>query len=233
MVVTISEKEMQTLINENINLVRKIANNYAFNGFSKEYLIEVGTTGIYEAAIKFDSSKGVKFSTFAYDYIKGAILNEIRLNSNLNPKYGLVKKIKKQLEPTLGLNVSANEIANASEGRLTGEEVEEILVSSARALSFNTANDDELSLEELTPSQDNPADTYSLVDNDENMRQMIYDYCQILDKDEFLVFSYHTGLNDYPQLKDNEIAKAMQINVNRVNTLYKHALEKLRKIVAH
>jgi RNA polymerase sporulation-specific sigma factor len=60
------------IIRQNANLVRSIANK--FNPDDEDVYSE-GMIGLIKAIEKFDESKKIKFSTFAYKYISGTILD--------------------------------------------------------------------------------------------------------------------------------------------------------------
>lgn len=53
------------LIEHNLKIVVKIANKNIGRGISVDDLIQQGNLGLYEAAIKYDPSVGVRFATFA------------------------------------------------------------------------------------------------------------------------------------------------------------------------
>lgn len=52
-------------------------------GVDKENLESAGILGLVEAATRFDPQRGVKFETFAYMRIRGAVVDEMRRNSCL------------------------------------------------------------------------------------------------------------------------------------------------------
>lgn len=70
------------LINESLSYVeqiaRKIAKNLPEGIIELEDLISYGKIGLVEAAQRFDPQKGVKFTTYAYYRIKGAIYDGLR-----------------------------------------------------------------------------------------------------------------------------------------------------------
>lgn len=70
-------KARNTLINCNLRLVVYIAKRYTkrLNGNSMELmdLVQEGTFGLHRATEKFDPSRGYKFSTYSYWWIKQAI----------------------------------------------------------------------------------------------------------------------------------------------------------------
>ena len=49
-----------------------------------EDLVQLGMTGLLEASSRFDASQGVEFSTYAYPWIRGAMLNGARQFSGLS-----------------------------------------------------------------------------------------------------------------------------------------------------
>lgn len=59
------------IVMSNLKLVQKIVNTFEFNS---EDLFSEGVIGLIKAVDKFDPEKGYKFSTYAYHYIRGQIL---------------------------------------------------------------------------------------------------------------------------------------------------------------
>jgi len=61
------------LIEANLKFVIQVANKYRGMGLQLEDLIGFGNVGLFEAAEKFDTSKNLKFITFAVWYIRAEI----------------------------------------------------------------------------------------------------------------------------------------------------------------
>ena len=61
------------LIEANLKFVIQVANKYRGMGLELEDLIGFGNVGLFEAAAKFDTSKNLKFITFAVWYIRAEI----------------------------------------------------------------------------------------------------------------------------------------------------------------
>jgi RNA polymerase sigma factor for flagellar operon FliA len=77
---------IKQLVLEHLELVRSIADHIHVGlhpAVSEEDLISAGTLGLVEAAHRFDPSHGVKFSTFAYHRVKGAMMDCLRQNDAL------------------------------------------------------------------------------------------------------------------------------------------------------
>ena len=73
----------EQLINSNLRLVVKIAHKYKGFSCSLEDLIQEGNVGLIKAVEKFDTSRNIKFSTYAAHYIKMRIRNALTNNTNL------------------------------------------------------------------------------------------------------------------------------------------------------
>ncbi|MCD6228129.1 MAG: sigma-70 family RNA polymerase sigma factor, partial [Candidatus Omnitrophica bacterium] len=69
---------MEKLYQDYLPLVKSVASRYKKEGVSFEDLVQEGFLGILEAKERFDPSKKVKFSTYAFYWIKKKILEAIR-----------------------------------------------------------------------------------------------------------------------------------------------------------
>lgn len=85
---------MLDIINENKNLIYKIANIYKSYA-SIEDLFQAGCIGIIEAYKKYDSKRNVKFTTFAYPYILGEINKCVVKNEPIKVSRDLIYMRKK------------------------------------------------------------------------------------------------------------------------------------------
>ncbi len=75
------DRLQQELVDGNLDLVRKIANDVhrlVHRKIEVDELINMGTIGLIESARRYDPQRGFQFSTFAYYRIKGAILDGVR-----------------------------------------------------------------------------------------------------------------------------------------------------------
>ena len=107
------------IIESNLRMVVSIARKYYGHGLLLEDLIQEGNIGLVEALINYDIEKNIKFSTYAYYWIKREIIRAIKNKSKLIrlPDYAYdqmlkFKKIKKKLEVELMRNVTVEEMAN-------------------------------------------------------------------------------------------------------------------------
>ena len=80
------KNEIQKLIEDNLELVRKIAWQIfgkVNNVVEIEDLIQQGMEGLIHAAQKYTHKEGVEFPQYAYLRIRGSIIDYLRKNSNL------------------------------------------------------------------------------------------------------------------------------------------------------
>lgn len=77
-------REKEHLVLENQKLVYYIVRKMGKTPTSTEYedLVSIGTIGLVKAAIQFDQSKGIKFSSYAYTCIKNEILIHFKKANN-------------------------------------------------------------------------------------------------------------------------------------------------------
>ncbi len=106
------------IIEANLRMVVSIAKKYLGYGLSLEDLIQEGNLGLMNALINFKSEKNIKFSTYAYYWIKCNIIRTIKTKSKMIriPDYVYdqmikFKKAKKKLEKELMRKVSVEEMA--------------------------------------------------------------------------------------------------------------------------
>ncbi|WP_434292070.1 sigma-70 family RNA polymerase sigma factor [Clostridium botulinum] len=77
---TKDKKYLNSLIEKNQNLIFKVANKYKNKNIELQDLTQQGFLGFLKAVDKFDESKKVKFSTYAYYWIEAEISSFFNFN---------------------------------------------------------------------------------------------------------------------------------------------------------
>lgn len=133
--------EYLTLIKESEGLIYKIASKYSMY-YNIEDLYQVGSIGVIKAYKNYKRDTSVKFSTYAYKYILGEIVEFIRCDRNIkvSDEYmSLYKKylsIKSILTSKLGREPSFSEICSFME-------IDEgVLLNVIETISFTKSTDD-------------------------------------------------------------------------------------------
>ena len=96
-------QEIYMRIKEQENLIYNIAHRYS-SGYNLEDLYQSGVIGVIKACKKYDKSFNTKFSTYAYDYILGEIVDFIRKDRNIiisEENFRIYKKYQKPLDTLL------------------------------------------------------------------------------------------------------------------------------------
>lgn len=73
----------QALVSANMRLVYSLAKRHEGHGVALSDLVQEGAVGLMSAATKFDPDRGYKFSTYAYHWIRQALLRALACKSRL------------------------------------------------------------------------------------------------------------------------------------------------------
>ena len=110
--------EVEALIESNMRLVLKIANDFLGRGLPWEDLVSEGNRGLVIAARRYDPSRGAKFSTYSACWIKQAIHQAIAeqgqtvrvpMGTQINARK--IRKAVRELTARLGREPSDEEVA--------------------------------------------------------------------------------------------------------------------------
>lgn len=136
----------EEFINKNLGLVHVCARRFFGKGIEYDDLYSAGCMGIIKAYDRFDSTRGVKFSTYAVPVILGEIKRLFRDDGSVKVSRRLkelsIKILKKQEELTLklGKEPTINELALNLD--LTPEQVIEAICAASPTVSLTESFDD-------------------------------------------------------------------------------------------
>lgn len=226
----ITQNQDELIIN-NLNIVKDIASRYYTDKIGLEYedLVSYGVMGLIDATKKFDTKRGVKFSTYASIRISSFIIDEIRKYSPISRTY--ISKIKEYnkciddlqnkflREPSIDeialyMNISKKDVSNIKNKIINSRNIHLDNVISEGEKEFNLI--------------DTIEDKYTLYPEEfiekKELQEIIAKSIDSLKEKDRLVLSLYY----YEELTLKEIGNILGVSESRVSQLNNRAISNLK-----
>jgi RNA polymerase primary sigma factor len=229
------DKDARTqMIQANLRLVVKIAQDYSGYGLSLSDLISEGNIGLMHAVERFDPEKGGKLSTYGAWWIKQsikrALANQsktIRLPIHMVDKIARMRRIASILSETLGREPTDEELS--AELGLPRQKIAMLKQAAQRTTSLDApVNEDDATEFGEIISDDSAANPHDLL-SDKNLHEEIGGLLSILNERERRIIDERFGLSGLKPMLLEDVGREFGVSRERIRQLQNSALSKMRK----
>jgi len=219
----------EKIILEYAPLVKVVAGRLSmYLGYSVEYddMVSYGVFGLIDAIDKFDTTKEVKFETYASLRIRGAILDQIRkmdwIPRTIRQRQKQMDTVMKEIEQRTGREATDEEVAAG-----LGISPDEFLEWQTQLKANNIISLNEYVEQGSDISEKSPAGSYEMpeaVVEKSELKEMLEEALELLtEKEKKVVLLYY-----YEDLTLKEISRVLEVSESRISQLHTKALQKMK-----